>query len=270
MHIIEEMVEYFSELLTKEQASEVERLFHVRLPQEDDDRESGRSSDFEDDDDRYDEPYDPYDQDVLFPPPRNRGGGHARGKRRRWRHPVVSAGDLVEIFRRAAKSEWERFPVSLELFLALAGIGTQAGKKAGRWRNFLAAVEGLEDLDPDALGGRISLLLREERKKSGAEANLFARWLHAQSTGGFTKLADDFCKSRIDGVAGRAVLKALRGITWPETAGADGDVHVYRPFLENRELVGIFGYYRILRKLEYLLEAAAAEAVRRQMLGKRP
>ena len=56
--------------------------------------------------------------------------------------------------------------------------------------------------------------------------------------------------------------REYRQIFYPETETAVAP-HVYRSFLDNRDLAGIFSYYRILRKLEYLLKAAADEAGRR-------
>jgi len=70
MRIIEEMVEYFSELLTEEQKAAVEKLFSIPSPEDDDYDEY--YEDYEDDSGYDDEDFlldfDPYDQDVLFPP----------------------------------------------------------------------------------------------------------------------------------------------------------------------------------------------------------
>ncbi|MBE6374491.1 MAG: hypothetical protein E7055_20815 [Lentisphaerae bacterium] len=268
MRIIEEMVEYFSELLTEEQKAAVEKLFSIPSPEDDDYDEY--YEDYEDDSGYDDEDFlldfDPYDQDVLFPP-QGRGKGHSRGKKRKWAHPVITAEGLVALFRQDAEVQWERVPVSLELFPALAGVHDPnflSGGKPTNWQRFIAAVNCLKDLDEETLAARISLLLLEQKEKNGPENNLFAFWFHSRRYGGFTALADSFCRRRVEGGAGRAVLRALRVISYPENETAV-DTHVYRSFLENRDLVGIFSYYRILRKLEYLLETAADEALRRAM-----
>ena len=261
MKFVEELIDYFSELLSEEEKAAVERLFQLPALQ--------KKSMYYDEVDfctEEEDPDDEYDQDVLFPP-QGRGKGHSRGKKRKWAHPVITAEGLVDLFRKDAKIQWERVPVSLELFPALAGVHDPnflSGRKPTDWRRFIAAVECLKDLDEETLANRISRLLLEQKEKNGPEDNLFALWFHSRRDGGFTALADRFCRRRVDGGAGRAVLRALRVISYPETETAV-DTHVYRSFLENRDLVGIFSYYHILRKLEYLLEEAADEAVRRAM-----
>ncbi|MBO4304898.1 MAG: hypothetical protein J6A21_09970 [Lentisphaeria bacterium] len=259
MKLVEELIDYFSELLTEEQKAAVGQLFHIPSPKEED-------MFYPEDSLEEEEEPDVYDQDVLFPP-QGSGKGHARGKKRKWAHPVITAAGLVALFRQDAKAQWKRTPVSLELFPALAGVHDSnylSGRKPTHWRRFIAAVDCLKDLDEETLASKISLLLQEERKKPEPGGNLFSLWFYSRQDGGFTALADHFCRRQVDGGAGRAVLRALRCISYPETDQAV-DTHVYREFLENGDLIGIFNYYRILRKLEYLLEAAADEAVRRAM-----
>ena len=197
MKFVEELIDYFSELLTEKQKAAVEQLYQIpSLP--DDDEYYEEDSGYEDEDEDYLSDFDPYDQDVLFPP-QGRGKGHSRGKKRKWAHPVITAKGLVDLFRKDAKIQWERVPVSLELFPALAKVHDPnylSGRKATDWRRFIAAVECLKDLDEETLATRISRLLLEQREKNGPEGNLFALWFHSRRDGGFTALADRFCRRR--------------------------------------------------------------------------
>ena len=264
MHIIEELAAYFSELLTFEQEMVVAEI--CGLPQQDEeDLYESDYEDYYDPDDEYgkcDEPdeYSEYD----LPPDRKKG--HAAGKRRPLRRPAVSAAGLVRIFREAAERQWQETPVSLEIFIALAQVHDpnclQGLTRAKNWRRFLAAVACLKDLDEEVLARDIRLLL-EERKRAGTADVLFRDWLISWREGRFARLADSFCRRKIEGSAPRAVLRALRSIAWPGSGVPAGEVNSYRPFLENPELAAVFDYYRILRKLQYLLTSSADEAVRR-------
>lgn len=262
MHIIEELAAYFSELLTDEQMEAVAEFCGLSQQEKPVERGNGRDPDdpWRDDEWGGSDEYPEYD----LPPDRRKG--HAAGKRRPLRRPAVSAAGLVRIFRETAERQWQETPVSLEIFIALARVHDpnrmQGLTRAKNWRRFLAAVACLKDLDEDALACAIRLLL-EERKRAGTADVLFRDWLVSWREGRFARLADTFCRRKIEGSAPRAVLRALRSITWPGSAAPAGEVNSYRPFLENPELAAVFDYYRIQRKLEYLLKSSADEAVRR-------
>lgn len=64
-----------------------------------------------------------------------------------------------------------------------------------------------------------------------------------------------------DAVRQAAVQRALRNTAWPEKKQTEENTNLFAPFLEVRELVVIFDYYRLLRKLEYVLSQALRQAV---------
>ena len=145
MQIIDELVEYFSDLLTQKQKQEIERLWHP-VPDADDDDHDDDSND-DDDSDAY--PYEEYD--TLYDSPAKKGkSGHAAGKRRPLRHPAVSAEGLVDLFQKEAKKTWQNKSFTLELYLDLAAAHDPdclTGIRHGRnWRRFILAVQSLTDL----------------------------------------------------------------------------------------------------------------------------
>lgn len=265
MQFIEELVEYFSELITEEQKSAVGRLFGIGAQSEVHGR--SRDSDEADDSDDFDE-YDKYDEYEF--PATDRKHGHASGKRRPLRHPAITAVGLVEAFRKLASAHWKSTPFAHRLFVELAEIRDKnylAGRgRASEWRRFTAAVSCLRDLDVDTLVELIRQRFAREQR-SGDGNDLFYIWFILWRNGDFTRLADTFCRIHVEGVAGRAVLAALRGIAYPENAEALRNTNVFRPFLDNPELVGIFDYYRVLRKLEYIQRQTVEEATRRLKKG---
>ena len=261
MHIIEELAAYFSELLTFEQEMAVAEICGLP-PQEklidpgEDDYDARGLSDEYDESDEYPE----YD----LPPDRRKG--HAAGKRRPLRRPAVSAAGLVRIFREMARRQWKEVPVSLDILSALAQVHDpnylQGGSPRNKWRRFLAAVACLKDLDEDALADDIRRLL-EQQIRAVPVGILFRDWFISWKRERFERLADDFCRRKIEGSAPRAVLRALQSITRSGSGAPAGDVSSYRPFLENPELVAIFDYYRVLWKVQRLLKASAYEAALR-------
>ena len=266
MHIIEELAAYFSQLLTWEQKEAVAKICGLP-PQDEEEFDEPAYEDYDDCDCDCDWVYNEWSEfDDVYDLPPDRKKGHAAGKRRPLRRPVLTAAALVGIFRETAERQWKETPVSLEILIALARVRDperlQGVTRAKNWRRFLAAVACLKDLDEDALACDIRLLL-EERKRAGTADVLFRDWFLSWRAGRFARLADSFCRRKIEGTASRAVLRALRSITWPESDAPAGEVSSYRAFLENPELVAVFDYYRILRKLEYLLKSSADEAVRR-------
>jgi len=263
MQFISELLDYFRELLTSEQISAVVELYTQRGSLDDED-DRWQEDDFDDRDDEPDE-YEAYE----FPAP-DRRQGHAAGKRRPLRHPALTAAGLVAAFRRAAKKCWNEDPTSRDIFFMLAKAHDRqysAGvRRASEWRRFVSAVECLKDLDVDGLTDAIRAALAE-REQRGAERKLFYDWIVSWRTGGFLRLAESFCRRRVDGEAGRAVLAALREIAWPEKDSALRNTNRFRSFLDHPEVVVIFDYYRVLRRLEYILAQTAEEAARRFRQG---
>ena len=263
MKFIEELVEYFSELLTEEQKNQLELL--CGDPASRDPDSDGR--DVEDNFDGDDE-YDPYEE-YEFPAP-DRRQGHASGKRRPLRQAAITAAGLVAAVRTEARKHWKAVPVARDLVLALAETHDRNylanRSRAGVWRRFTAAVESLKELDADPLSEVMERLLAAQTA-SGDGRGLFRDWFEARRNGVFSLLADRFCRRRVDGVAGRATLAALRRIAYPEKVDPAQNTNVYRPFLDDPELVAIFDYYRVLRKLEFIQSKTIEEAARRLKKG---
>ena len=118
----------------------------------------------------------------------------------------------------------------------------------------------LKDLDEEALADAIRILLGTE--KSGSRLHL-KEWFDSWRDGSFTQLADRFCRSHVAGVAGRATLAALRDISYPEKTQNRNNTKYFRSFLDDPDIAVIFDYYRVLRKLEYILRRTLDEAARR-------
>lgn len=259
MKLISELVDYFSELLTEEQKNAARQLGVIPSGGPDDDY-------FED---RYYEEYDPYyDRDPYdeyeLPAP-DRRMGHAAGKRRPPRRRAMTAARLAADFRKGAKA-W----IDFDIFIALAEKHDRNYlselKRAGEWRRFMAAVACLKDLDADALGELLRQLLAEQKATGGTR---FYDFFVACGSGSLTYFAKNFCRRRVDGAAGRATLAALRDIAYPETVSTHRNTNLVRPFMENPDIAGIFDYYHVLRKLEYIYSQTGEEAVRRLKNGHR-
>lgn len=269
MEFIDELVDYFADLLTEEQKQKINELWHpAPAPDDDDEYDSADddNSDHGDDGSRY--PYEEYD--TLYDSPAKKGkAGHAAGKRRPLRHPAVTAEGLVALFQKEAKKIWKSNSFTLELYLALAAVHDPAyltGKRrgAGQWRRFILAVESLKDLDADSLAGLLARLSREMKDPSNPRSNdLFKGIFYSFAEGSFSDLANRFCRQKISGIAGRAVLADLRDITYPEGKRPPSRTRTYISFLDNADLTAVFDYYRIQRKLEYILKQTVAEALQR-------
>ncbi len=265
MQIIDELVEYFSDLLTQKQKQDIERLWHPVPDADDDDHDDDSNDDHDVDSDAY--PYEEYD--TLYDSPAKKGkSGHAAGKRRPLRHPAVSAEGLVDLFQKEAKKTWRNKSFMLKLYLDLAAAHDPdylTGKRrAGNWRRFILAVQSLKDLDADSLAGLLAHLSREMKDSPDPGLNdLFEGIFNSFSEGTFSDLADRFCRQIISGVAAKAVLADLRDIAYPEEKPHPSRTRTYISFLDNADLAAIFDYYRIQRKLEYILKQTIAEALQR-------
>ena len=269
MAFIEELVEYFAELITDEQRNAVARLYGIPgllTPEALEELRNPRVGIPEDDYDPNQEWDEPDEEDRYGIPAPDRRSGHAGGKRRPLRRPSITAVKLAAEFRKAAKEHWKAHPASRDFFLALAAThdpGYLAGlTRAGEWRRFAAAMAVLKDLDEDALAEDIKVLFGKERA-AGAGGRIVFDWFCAGDDGSFTQLAEKFCRRRVDGDAGRAVLAALRGIAYPEKPPLTRNTHVFRSFLDNPDIVAIFDYYRVLRKLECIRLRTLEALVRR-------
>ncbi len=273
MKFIDELVEYFSDLLTEEQKQKIESLWHPAPVADDDDYFDYSYADEYVDEEDYDDsdpyPYEEYDSLYDSPAKKGKSGGHAAGKRRPLRHPAVSAEGLVDLFQKEARKVWKNDPFSLELYIDLAtahdpnyltGI-----RRTGNWRRFILAVQSLKDLDADCLAGLLALLSRKMKDSPDPGLNdLFEGIFNSFAEGTFSKLADRFCRQSISGVAARAVLADLRDIAYPEEKPISARTRTYISFLDNANLAAVFDYYRIQRKLEYILKQTIAEALQRR------
>lgn len=268
MEFIDELVDYFADLLTEGQKLKINELWHPAPDPDDDDEYDSvddDNSDHWDNGNRY--PYDEYD--TLYDSPAKKGkSGHAAGKRRPLRRPAVSAEGLVALFQKEAKKIWKSKSCTLELYLALAATGNPAylnGKsRVGQWRRFILAVESLKDLDADSLAGLLVRLTGKMKDSSDPRPNdLLKDIFHSFAEGTFSNLANRFCRQKISGVAARAILADLRDITYPEKRQNPARTRTYVSFLDNADLAAVFDYYRIQRKLEYILKQTVDEALQR-------
>ena len=268
MQFIEELVGYFSELITAEQRDEVERLWGLKPPAaaetaDDAEEAADAAAEAADGGNEYDE-YDEYDE--YAPPAPHRRRGHAGGRRHSLPHRPVTPAELTAAFRKALREHWKADPVSRDILLGLArvrnGNRPADGKKTSEWRRFAAAVACLAELDEAELAENL-MQLREERKTCSNGGLLFDEWARSMWRGDFTGLADEFCRRHVDGDAAGSTLAALRGIAYPENAQNGGNAKYYRSFMTDPEIAVIFDYYRVLRKLEHILRQTLEEAARR-------
>jgi hypothetical protein len=261
MKFIDELVEYFAVLLTEEQKKEIKRLWHPAQDTDDDDLDD-RDDDHDDHDDEGSSEEYPYEEyDTLYDSPAKKGkSGHAAGKRRPLRHPAVSAEGLVSLFQKEVRKVWKS-DCSLELYLSLAAAHDPAYlngiRRTGNWRRFICAVECLKDLDADTLAGLLANLFKNH------DQDLFSGIFESFASGTFSDLANRFCRQKISGVAAKAVLADLRDIAYPEEKPIPARTRSYISFLDNADLAAIFHYYRIQRKLEYILKQTVDEALQR-------
>ncbi|MBE6371278.1 MAG: hypothetical protein E7055_04325 [Lentisphaerae bacterium] len=259
MKFIDELVDYFAVLLTEEQKQEIERLWHPD-PDADDD-------DYDDHDNSSGYPYEEYD--TLYDSPAKKGkSSHAAGKRRPLRHPAVTAEGLVTLFQKEAKKVWKNKFFTVGLYLSLAAAHDPAYltgiSHGGNWRHFILAVESLKDLDADSLAGLLARLSRKMKDSPDPDRNdLFRGIFTSFAEGTFSDLANRFCNQKISGVAAKAILADLRDITYPEGEQIPARTRTYISFLGNADLAAIFDYYRIQRKLEYILKQTVDEALQR-------
>ena len=130
MQIIDELVEYFAELLTKKQSNAVAQLFGIPKRPDRDSPDGSYMPDGDDEDDEYGR-YDEYE----FPAKTRHG--HSGGKRRRWRHPVITAEGLAAAFRETARATRKERPFSWN-FIPCApfrrSVPRYTPRSAPRWR----------------------------------------------------------------------------------------------------------------------------------------
>lgn len=264
MQLIEELVDYFSELLTEDQKERIEQIWHIDLPSTAGDQAKicfpeGTPAAEKDPDEEY---------EKLYDFPRRTGKqAHAGRKRRPPRRAPVSAESLVAIFQKMAKTCWKQVPVTLDLYLALAKADPRYAEKksrASRWQRFLLAVECLESLDETVLSNRLAALLQKEKKQPEGSRKLFLELFGSMADRSFFRLTGDFSSQHITRGTAKAFLAALRNTVYPENPDKPVDTALFQSFLEIPDLAAVFSYYKIQRKLEYILKPAMAKARRRQ------
>ena len=280
MKFIDELVDYFADLLTEEQKREIARFWHP-VPDYGKDDECDEYDEYDEYGKNEDMQYPYEDYDTLYDLPARRGSsGHSGGKRRPLRHPAFSAEQLVSIFQAKVRKAWN-VDLSLRLLRALAAVVDSGSpprqSKIRIRRRFELAVDSLKELDEAALASRLSLLYRRCREEEGPDRGLFRDLFYAcisvEAGEGpdapkklgidcrLSPLAEDFCREKVYGIAANAVQRTLRNTAWPEKKQTEENTNLFAPFLEVRELVVIFDYYRLLRKLEYVLSQALCQAV---------
>lgn len=263
MRIVEELVEYFSELLSEGQKKAVGELLGAKLRRgyDVDDRE-----DFDDFDEH--DKYDEYEECGFAVP--DRRSGHAAGKRRPLRRPETTAAELAAIFRKMVR-EWggeigmPGLPDLLSALAAKVAPVRPAGKsRMSIWRRFTLMVAALKDLDEDALSEALAALIAERRQQEWyAPKDMFVELFKCGFCGDFGGLAKAFCAQQVHGKAAKAVLAELRNSVYPERPQRTGNTNLSTVFLRNRDIVTIFNFYRLQRKLEYIISQTVNEAIER-------